>query len=339
MLPARSRGDAPQSTPQRWSDHPVAMVGLVVILGLTALALAWQGGPGDDLVAPRIASGLIGSLLIGLVGRRRGWLTPSGHLGAVLVGTLTLGGGGLAWGGLVIVFFVLSSLLSRRRRRQPPVPPLPSASAHTEPTSSKPFTLPQTKGSRRDLGQVLANGGLPAALAVAAAIWPTAGLYLAFVGALAAVTADTWSTEIGRLSRQPPRLITTGRVVPAGTNGGITLLGSLASAAGGLTIGVAAALLSGLTAGWGEVTVAADNRLWLPWVGLIAGTIGGLADSLLGATLQGRRRCPACHMVSEALVHDCGASTEPDGGWAWLDNDRVNLLAALTGALIGHLAR
>src|SRR5438093_5230732 len=46
-------------------------------------------------------------------------------------------------------------------------------------------------------------------------------------GALAAAAADTWATEIGAFSPFAPRLITSGRQVPRGTSGGITVLGSL----------------------------------------------------------------------------------------------------------------
>ena len=62
-----------------------------------------------------------------------------------------------------------------------------------------------SKGNQRDWGQVLANGGLGALLAVGYAIRPQhEWLWLAYAGAMAAVNADTWSTELGVLSQNPP---------------------------------------------------------------------------------------------------------------------------------------
>ena len=101
---------------------------------------------------------MIGQLLLGLVlsavmgglGYWRRSLTVSGVVGAVLVGTLIFGFGGWIWGLLLITFFVSSSWLSHYRR------------ADKEAVADK-----FAKGSRRDLGQALANGGLGAVLAVA----------------------------------------------------------------------------------------------------------------------------------------------------------------------------
>jgi uncharacterized protein (TIGR00297 family) len=266
-----------------------------------------RGSAPGGLEARRLFVGLAASLVVSQAARRRGWLSPSGALGAVLTGALIVGAGGLTWGALLIVFFVLSSLLSRLRRRRAARPAGDTA-----------------KGAIRDLGQVLANGGAATLLALTAAAWPAPGVFAAYVGALSAVTADTWASELGMLSRRPPRLLTTGRVVPPGVDGGVTALGLLASLAGGLTIGMAALLLAPLAAGLGEPTLPADRRGWLPLIGLLAGLGGSLFDSLLGATVQAAPARPA----------NSAESGRPRG-WPWLDNDRVNLLASLAGAALG----
>ena len=301
----------------RWSDQPRALGAVAAALALLAAGLWLDGRPAHAVVAGRLLIGLGASLLVGLAARRQGWLTASGALGGVLIGTLVFGGGGVAWAGSLMVFFVLSNLLSRRRRRQ-----------------KADLAAAPAKGARRDLGQVLANGGLGALLAAAAILWPAPALFIAFLGAMAAVTADTWSTEVGLLARRPPRLVTTGRRVPPGTNGGVTLPGTLAGAAGGLTIGLTALALAGIGADLGEVTAPPDARAWLPLLGLVAGVGGGLCDSLLGATVQAVRRCPACDVETEHAVHRCGTPTLPVRGLAWLDNDRVNVAASLAGALL-----
>lgn len=115
-------------------------------------------------------------------------------------------------------------------------------------------------GGARTERQVLANGGVAALAALA-------GSWTAFAGALAAATSDTWASEIGRHSRSLPRLITNGTPVPAGTDGGITVLGTAGGLAGAALMGV----LSGRPALVG-----------------IAGFAGMLVDSLLGATIQGK---------------------------------------------------
>jgi uncharacterized protein (TIGR00297 family) len=184
-------------------------------------------------------------------------------------------------------------------------------------------TLLTPGGGRRTARQVVANGGVAAAAALLARgdpIWTAA-----FAGALAAAAADTWSTEIGGRSRSAPRLITTGAPVPAGTSGGVTWLGSLGGAAGAAFIGVLAALL-GLM-GWRVAPAIAAG-----------GIVGGLGDSLLGATLQARYRCPACGAVLETRRHGCEGTAEHIAGRTWMTNDAVNLAATLIGAAVAVLA-
>ena len=88
----------------------------------------------------QVLVGLILSMAIGYAGYRQGALSRSGVLGATLVGTLIFGLGGWEWGLVLIAFFVSSSLLSRYRGRE------------KEALAEK-----FAKGSRRDLGQTLAN--------------------------------------------------------------------------------------------------------------------------------------------------------------------------------------
>ena len=104
-------------------------------------------------------------------------------------------------------------------------------------------------------------------------------LTLAFVAFFAACAGDTWASEVGVLSRSAPRLITRPWVVAApGTNGGVSGLGTLASAAGGVFIGLCHGLIA-----W---PVCARDILALVWVGLLGGVGGSLFDSVLGATVQ-----------------------------------------------------
>lgn len=270
----------------------------------------------DPINPIELVGGLIISLAIGFVGYRRSALSASGFTGAILTGTLIFGLGGWEWGILLIAFFVSSSALSFYRARD------------KEGLAEK-----FAKGHRRDLGQALANGGLAALLAVLSKLFPLAGSwegvwFFACAGAFAAVNADTWATELGVLSRRPPRLITSGRVVEVGASGGVTWLGTAAAVGGALFI----ALLVGLGAlatrqGW-----AGAGAL------LLAATVGGLAgttfDSLLGATVQAIYWCDTCGQETERRVHRCGTRTRLVRGWRWLGNDLVNFAASVVGALV-----
>src|SRR5690606_26048369 len=70
---------------------------------------------------------------------------------------------------------------------------------------------------------------------------------------------------------------------------------------------------------------------------IVTALVGGLLDSLLGATVQGIYRCERCGVETERRVHRCGYATTPVRGWTYLNNDRVNLLAIMAGAAVGWL--
>ncbi|HUN87559.1 MAG TPA: DUF92 domain-containing protein [Terriglobales bacterium] len=125
----------------------------------------------------------------------------------------------------------------------------------------------------RSAGQVLAN---VAAASVFAALSTRNGIFaIAAVAAMAEAAGDTTQSEIGEIASSRAWLITTFRKVPPGTDGGITLPGTLAGAAGASIV----------------ASVAYATTI-LPWqLGLIAafaGFLGTIVDSLLGATLERR---------------------------------------------------
>jgi uncharacterized protein (TIGR00297 family) len=264
----------------------------------------------------QLVLGLILSAAMGGLGYWRQALTISGVVGAVLVGTLIFGFGGWIWGLVLITFFISSSWLSHYRRDEKEV-------------VAEKFA----KGSRRDLGQALANGGLGAVLAVAFARFPDPLLFAAFLGVMATVNADTWATELGILSRVPPRLVTTGKVVPPGTSGGVTRLGIWASVAGALLIGAMATALT-------QIESLLSGNHWqleavsLPLLAIGGGLVGSLFDSLLGATVQRIYFCDRCRQETESPVHRCGQPTRPLRGWGWLNNDVVNFIASLLGGVV-----
>jgi uncharacterized protein (TIGR00297 family) len=236
------------------------------------------------------------SVAIAIAARRARSLSTDGALCATVVGTASVAAG-WDWGVLLIAFFLTSTLLSR---------------------FGGPIGAIVEKGGQRDAIQVLANGGLFAGAAVAFVIHPASVWQAIGVGALAASTSDTWATEIGTRAQALPRSIITWKPVPTGMSGGITWPGTWAAVGGAAFVGGVAALV-----GWpGRVAIAA----------IIGGVVGSTADSLIGATVQARRRCPQCNLATERSVHSCGARTTRDGGVRWLTNDGVNAVSSAIGA-------
>ena len=234
----------------------------------------------------RLAAALCGAGIAAWGARRLGALTAGGAWAAMGVGAAVFGGA--AWRGAVplLVFFASATLLGR----------LPGRPRH---------------GPRNER-QVLANGGVAAAAAVAAG-WGAAWALPALGGALAAACADTWATEIGRRFGGRPRLLAVGPPAREGDSGGMTPAGTVGGAASAALLAVASAT---------------------GWAGLGAGVAGLLADSVLGAALQRGRRCPACGARTEEGEERACACAAPllPRGLALLDNDGVNLAATVVGA-------
>jgi uncharacterized protein (TIGR00297 family) len=251
----------------------------------------------------RTAAGALVSATIAVAAWRAGSLDRSGAVAAFLIGTVAIAAG-WAWGALLIVYFVSSSLLSRM-----------GAAIKMQRSGSI-----VEKGGARDAAQVLANGGVFALAALLQLLGPSDFWLAAGAGALAASAADTWGTEIGMLANSLPRMITTWRIVPTGTSGGVSGIGLVATVAGALFISLAAWLLHGNA----FVAVAV----------LLGGIAGAFVDSIGGALWQSRRYCKHCRKATERLVHDCGTRTERAGGLGWLNNDGVNAACTLVGALV-----
>jgi uncharacterized protein (TIGR00297 family) len=231
-------------------------------------------------------------------------LSSGGALAGVTLGALTAAAG-WGWAILLIAFFVSANILSRYQAER----------------KDAAFGEVVEKGRERDTWQVVANGGVFALTAAASLLYPSPAWLPVAAGSVSASTADTWATEIGTLSSSPPRSITSGKPVPPGTSGGVTRLGMFGALAGSTFIAVLSLLV-----GWGYRAAAGA---------LIGGIIGSIADSLAGATVQRRRWCDECNKSTERAVHACGTKTRLVGGIRWIDNDAVNAICSIAGAIVG----
>lgn len=255
--------------------------------------------------------GLALAAVISYLAHRFHSLTRRGAYGSTLLGAIVFGLGGWQWAILLLAFFIASSLLTR------------AFGASKSGISEK-----YAKGGERDEAQVFSNGGVAGLFAMLHAAYPgQAWPWLGFTGALAAVNADTWATELGVLDPNGPRLITALRSrAEKGTSGAVSLGGIGASLLASVLIGLLACLL-----------YASDR--WPVFIAVsAAGIVGSLIDSILGATVQALYYCPVDQKETERHpLHTCGTRTFQIRGWKWLNNDWVNVICSATGSLIAEL--
>ncbi|KAL9224026.1 hypothetical protein vseg_000101 [Gypsophila vaccaria] len=201
-------------------------------------------------------------------------------------------------------------------------------------------------GGQRNWVQVLCNSSVAAILI--GAIWYLVGwedkcldstessLFTALAGGIighyCCSNGDTWSSEIGVLSESQPRLITTFKPVRKGTNGGVTRTGLLAAAAAGTVIGFTFVVIGFFTTKC-STNIALKQLLVIP-LSALAGLVGSLIDSLLGATLQFSGLCS----VRNKVVGKPGPTVKRISGLTILDNNAVNFVSIFITTLLTSAA-
>lgn len=252
--------------------------------------------------------GFVVASIIAPVSYRFGFLTRGGSWAQFVLGVVLLGIGGWKWTIPMLVFFLSSSLLSNLGR-----------------VKKEKVEALYAKSTRRDASQVAANGLTAGVIVLLNTLFPSPVWFTAYLGAVAAVTADTWGTEIGTLFSISPRLITTWETVERGRSGAISPFGTLAGMAGALVIWSSAVP-------WFQSGAVSVN---LPAV-LVGGILGTLADSFLGATVQAQYECPSCGAITERLIH-CSTATLKAHGLHVVTNDVVNGVCSVVGSIAAVL--
>ena len=287
---------------------PMGFDNLTVPL-LTA-PLAWLLATQQELIP--YALGFAASALLILPAFARGSLDALGAAGAIALGSaIQWTGGWVPFLGLVL-FFGPAILVTK-------------AGAGRKETDAKAV---HKRAGARTIVQVMANGGPALFFLALYAIGGSSHPALLGAGlcALAASGADTWSSELGMLSRRGPVSLLTGKPVRRGISGGVTPLGFLGALVGAAFV-APLALLIGLPLAKAFAAAA---------VIVVAGALGSVLDSLLGDTLQAKYRDPSAEGWTER-TEIAGSALTLERGVAWMDNDLVNGLSSLGAGAVGLL--
>ncbi|XP_013402409.1 transmembrane protein 19 [Lingula anatina] len=284
-----------------------------------------DGGFFEPISPWRWLFSILAPIFLSLWGRRRKSLDKSGALAGLIIGFILTFSSACFFSSLLAFFFFASKATKFRSDKK------------------KKLEADFKEGGQRNWVQVLCNGGVATEMAVLYLCDVGCGEKLlnfsqnynatwwsmAVLGAIAGCCGDTFASELGTvLGSGVPRLITTLEKVPKGTNGGVTIVGTLASAFGGFIVGVAYYVTLTLLEQSSHLTNSPPQ--WpVVVVATLAGVMGSLIDSLLGATLQysgycTKRRC---------IVEEPGPGVEDISGSAVLDNHGVNLLSSLFSSL------
>ena len=212
-------------------------------------------------------------------------LTRAGWCHAAILGTILWGC--LGWQGwtAVVLYLALGSLVTKvgfqHKQRQ---------------------GLAEARGGRRSPANVWGSAAVGAVLAllIGSGLGPKPLLLVGFSASFAAKLADTFGSEIGKRYGRTTVLITTLRRVPPGTEGAVSLEGTMASAIGSLVMTAVVVAVQLVPAG----PVA--------WLVAAVGLLATLLESLLGALLQ--ERTP------------------------WLTNELVNAIQTFVAAVLAMAA-
>ena len=247
-----------ETIPVRLDDNVSVPATAAAVLWIASLMTAESLAGSSGRIAAALPWALGVNALTGWLGYRARTVSRSGAIVGVLVGAIIYAGGGAgAWLLLLATFLVASatSRLGLARKEQ--------------------LGIAEERGGRRGAGNAIANCGVAALAAIAAATTPyTAAALGALVAALTAGGSDTVASEIGKAWGRSTFLVTTFSRVTPGTPGAMSLEGTAA--------GLLAALgLAAIGAGVGLVPVSAILIV------VAAATAGALVESALAATLEG----------------------------------------------------
>jgi uncharacterized protein (TIGR00297 family) len=219
-----------------------------------------------------------------------GFLSLEALIPAALVGSIAYGLGGIPSVGVLGVFFVSSSLLTL--------------------VNDQRVRKDELNESRRGGRQVWSNAFWFVSFLISSFILDSMALTIASISALATSSADTWGTEAGLFPKQKKTIsITRFTEVQPGTDGGVSLFGTLASLVG-------SALIGGFFAFF-----FSEKDVYLFLIITFSGFIGSLIDSILGDRFQSTKGSHHDHSKFKSNIQ--------------MSNNMVNWFSTGFGGLIG----
>jgi uncharacterized protein (TIGR00297 family) len=253
LFAGAAAGAAVESLPSELDDNVLPpLLGAVVLACLLGTRAGWP-----DLLETGAVHGALVALginvAVGLITLALRLVRPSGALAGTLLGTIVLAFGGLALYLSLWVFFGVGTIATRFRRAR-----------------KEAIGKAEEKAGRRGAANVIANVSVAAFCALVAGLVPQGDVFrLAAAAALATALMDTVGTEIGQVIASPTVLLPDLRRVPPGTDGAVSVAGTLAGL-GAASILAAAGVATYLLTARGAAAV------------VVAACLGTVLESLLG---------------------------------------------------------
>jgi uncharacterized protein (TIGR00297 family) len=245
--------------------------------------------------------GFLGSFLVAFPAYLKKKLSLSGLLGALVIGTGMYGfGTALAWT-MMILFFLSSTFISTKSKRK-------------------------SERQGRTMVQVFANAGMALLMTIFFTLTTDAAWLMIAIILLAGSTSDTWGSEIGTAAKGNTFYITNLQRVPPGISGGVSLIGTLASAGGSLFIAIAAVGFNMIIGTPSFYKSYLQDGLLIAGMGFLV----TILDSYLGALLQAKYQLPK----SDEILEDKTKNARLVSGISLINNDVINFLSTAIVAII-----
>ena len=280
---------------KKGSDNlSVPLISILMMIALEERFIFQQ----ESIVIVKLMLHLILMITILYLSCKVGSLSPSGFSGASIMGCLLILFGIPFHFILLASFFILSSCLN---------------------ILIKKLINLKARNSRRNIVQVICNGGIPLFICIVGYFHPSPIFNYLFAASVATAMSDTWATEFGKLSKVKPVAIASFKTVSHGLSGGITFVGTIGSVIGSCIIGL-------LTYHFISI------EKYLIFGIILCGVLGSIMDSILGDKLQGKYKT-----VSGKIIENSKGGSIIISGYSLINNDFVNLIATTSGPLFMYL--